>query len=57
LFRIPKRVLLLSGNLKFCEAAIQAHQNFRKDPDDWFIETIQSAKMEGNFAVKAVLVL
>jgi len=56
-FRILKCVLLLFRNLKFCEAAIQAYQDFRKHPDDRFIETIQPTKMQGNLAVKAVLLL
>ena len=56
-FGIPKSVLLLVRNHEFSQAAIQAHENFRKDPDDRFVETIKSGEMEGHFALKALLVL
>jgi hypothetical protein len=53
----PKNVLLLVRNHKFREPAVQAHENFRKDPDDRFVETVKSREMEGDFALKAVPVL
>jgi hypothetical protein len=56
-FRIPKNVPLLIRNHKFCQTAIQAHENFWKDPDNGFVEAVKSAEMEGDFALKAVLVL
>jgi hypothetical protein len=53
-FGIPKSVLLLVRNHEFREPAVQAHENFRKDPDDGFVETVKSGEMEGDFALKAV---
>jgi hypothetical protein len=46
---------LLIWHYEFCEAAIQAHKNLRKHPNDRFVETIESVEMKSDFAAKAFL--
>ena len=55
--RIPKNVPSLFGNYKLGQTAIQAHENFRKDPDDRFVETVKSGEMDCDFAVKGALLV
>jgi hypothetical protein len=54
---IQKHLFLFIRNREFCEAAIQAHENLRKNPNNGFVETIESAEMEGDFAAKGLHIL
>jgi len=53
---VLKRLLLLIWHYEFCEAAIQAHENLRKHPNDGFVEAIESVEMKSDFAAEALLV-
>ena len=39
-------------NHEFCEAAIQAHDNLGKHPNDGFVEALEPMEMQGDFAAK-----
>lgn len=54
---IPKGFFLLVGNHEFCEAAIQADENLRKDPNDRFVETVKAVEMQRDFAAEALTLL
>jgi hypothetical protein len=39
---------------KFGKAAIEARQNFGKQPNDWFCKTIKSGETESKFAIQSL---